>query len=380
MKICFFAETYKPVISGTSISLQRVVKSLEKLGHEVWVITTQYPERPGGRIVYYKSVSLPSRYNIRLGFPTVWSLLPVVRRINPDVIHAQQPFLGGRVAQKIAKILDIPVVGTIHTQYDHEQYLHYAYPIPLKWARYSLQATMRRFCNSCDVVTTPSSGMSKHLIQQIGVHTPLIVVPNGIDLSVFQEANAQLIREKFGWGEERLLLFVGRLTIEKNLQFLLESFALVSKTLPDVRLVLVGDGPERRPLMERARELGLEKSVHFAGWVAHDQVPGFYRAADLFVMPSITEANPLCLGEALAAATPVVAVNSFSAQECLTHGQDAILTPYSREAFSAAVVRILSEPERYGRMREYALRNANRTYTTMRQANDLLNVYQGLVG
>lgn len=377
MRVCFFAETYTPIISGTSIALQRVVKELRSRGHRVCVITAQYPghiDIVEEGIIRYESIPLPRRFDFRLGIPLTRHLLPRIRRANPEIIHAQQPFIAGRIAQRLAMNLGIPLVGTIHTQYDHDHYLHYASFLPRRWVKHVLQVVVRRFCNACDAITTPAYGMADRLVE-MGVTVPISVIPNGIDITHYRRASEKSFRADHGWSNVRLLLFVGRLTREKNLRFLLRSFVLVTQALADVQLLLVGDGPDRSHLRALAVNLGISERVHFFGWVPPIQVPSFYRGADLFVMPSVSEVNPLCLGEALASGTPVVAIDTFSARQCLHDGEDGLLTPHNQADFSAAILRLLDDPARYQQMCYCAEANAE-AFALSKQVDALLAFYE----
>jgi len=378
MRICFFAETYVPIISGTSISLQRMTGELRSRGHQICVVTAAYPgisEREKD-VVRYKSIPLPRRFDFRLGLPSSAQLLPALRQFDPDIVHTQQPFLAGRVAQQLARALGVPVVATIHTQYDHEHYLHYASPIPFSWTRSILRRVLRDFCNCCASVVTPSQGMANRLAD-MGVVIPITVIPNGLDIASYAQASPWEFRAEHGWEGLKLLLFVGRLTREKNLRFLLRSYRLMARTGRN-HLILVGDGPDRKDLEQLTADLGLSDNVSFLGWVSPKEVPGIYRGADVFVMPSITEVNPLCLSEALASGIPVVAVDTFSARECLHDGVDSILTPYNSLDFCEAVVRLLEDSETHHSMCLHALANSQ-AYALPKKADALLELYRTLL-
>jgi 1,2-diacylglycerol 3-alpha-glucosyltransferase len=119
-------------------------------------------------------------------------------------------------------------------------------------------------------------------------------------------------------------------------------------------LVFVGDGLGRAELQRRVDELGLREQVLFTGKRPHDQTARFYAAADLFLMPSVTEVNPLTLGESLAAGTPVVAVDSFSAREIVTSGESGLIVPMDETAFCATVRGLVAQPERIKTMGQRA--------------------------
>ena len=131
---------------------------------------------------------------------------------------------------------------------------------------------------------------------------------------------------------------------EKNLVFLVESLAPLLRE-GKARLVFVGDGPGRGEIEKCVADLDLGERVVMAGARPHGDTPRYYAAADLFLMPSVTEVNPLTLGEALAAGTPVVAVDSFSAREIIVPGKTGLIVPRDAQAFLVAVRDLLTQTE-----------------------------------
>lgn len=239
------------------------------------------------------------------------------------------------------------MVVTVHTQY--EQYVHYWTP----WhdpGRWIVRQIIREFCNGCSHVTTVAAGMES-LLREYGVTVPVDVIPNDVDLGEFLAADGAGVREALGIGpDEIFLLSVSRLAAEKNLMFMMESVADILREEPPTRLVLVGDGPLRPDLERRARELGLGDRVVFTGRLAHDTLPDTYAAADLFLITSVTEVNPLTIGESLAAGTPVAAVDSFSAREGMVDGHDGIIAPMDSDAYRHAVRMLIQDAPLRARM------------------------------
>ena len=375
--ICFFAETYRPIVSGTSVGLQRLVGELHRRGHESYVITAQYPGfiDTDDHVLRYRSVRLPQKFDIRLGIPSYKQLLEKLRKIKPHLIHTQQPFLAGRVAQRIAEKMGIPLIASIHTQYDHDQYLSYLSPLPKPFARYLVQRTLTRFCNSCDVLITPAFGMRDHL-RKINVRAPIEVVFSGIEPSLYMDG-AHFQSSEFRDLKEHILLYVGRLTKEKNLGFLLESFAQIRKVKASVHLFIVGDGPERNRLEALSKVLGVHEEIRFLGWRTESEVASLYKQADVFVFPSITEVNPLCLIEAMASRVPIVAIDSYSSRQIVQHGENAILTELDRDVFSSAILDLLDDSDKRTKMGLIG-REMSYEYTVSRQAERLLSIYQSI--
>jgi glycosyltransferase involved in cell wall biosynthesis len=161
-----------------------------------------------------------------------------------------------------------------------------------------------------------------------------------------------------GWGEDTVLISVGRLAAEKNMAVLLEGAAIVMGNDPRLRVVLVGDGPDKSKLMELARDLGIADRVEFPGMVSFDRIPGLLKAADLFGFASITETQGMVTMEALAAGLPVAAVEAAGTRDVVTDGVDGILADNDPAALAEAIASILEHPERAKSFREAAARKS----------------------
>ncbi len=179
--------------------------------------------------------------------------------------------------------------------------------------------------------------------------------------------------------EELVLLFVGRLGKEKNVAFLIRAFQQVSLTVPKVRLVLVGKGPQESQLHDLCKQLNIEQKVTFTGALPRSQVVHCYAGAHLFVFPSVTDTQGLVIGEAKSTGLPVVAIRAFGPAEMVKHGEDGYLTEPNQAAFANAILELLNNPVLYRRMRENALKNA-RLLTSSYCAERMLESYERLIG
>lgn len=343
LRIAMFTEAYPPIISGVAMATRTLVTELRALGHQVDLYAPRHPEQSGTETGTKRlpSASLPLPGWIPLSLPLTPSRFRRIVDRPYDVVHTQHPFLLGRVARALARQQHVPLLASVHTQY--EQYVHYWTP----WHKpgcWIVRRLIRAFCNRCDHVVTVAEGMVP-LLRGYGVVRPIEVIPNDLDLEAFLCADGTGVRAELGMKEsETFLLSVGRLAAEKNLLFLLDAVAPLLATLP-ARLVFVGDGPLRTELERRVAQTRLHERVRFVGALPHDQTGRFYAAADLFLMPSVTEVNPLTIGESLAAGTPVVAVDSFSARETIAHGQDGLIVPGDASALRNALEQLIARPE-----------------------------------
>lgn len=367
MKIGFFADSYEPYVSGVVRSLKTFATYLERRGHEVYIFAPSYPgcEKSTEKVFRFPSLRAPTHPDFTLAFPFAPRLLRAVPDLKLEVIHVHSPFLLGLAGLYCARRWGLPLVFTYHTLY--EEYVHYV-PLPPALTRPLTISWVRFFCQRCDLVVAPTASV-REVIRAHGVAAPVAVIPTGIELERFQRGDRRRGRARFGLGEEELvLLFVGRLGKEKNLDFLFRAFhKVISGEGPcggpaaaerPCRLLLVAGGPAEGELRALARELGIESQVTFAGQLAPEEVPDCYAAADLFVFPSLTETQGLVLVEAKAAGLPTVAIRAFGVQDVVRDREDGYLTAPDLGEFAGRVGELLRQEELRRRMGEAARRNA----------------------
>jgi glycosyltransferase involved in cell wall biosynthesis len=252
-----------------------------------------------------------------------------------DLVHAHSPFVTGWMAAAYARNKRIPLVFTYHTRLD--AYAHYA-PFDRGTTERAMVELTRRYANAADAVVVPTPAMETRL-RALGVHAPIAVVPSAIDVERFAAGRrSALVRARLGApGGEPLALVVSRLGVEKNVELALDALA----RLPELRLAIVGEGPHRQALEERAQRLGVAGRVRFTGALARERLPDVYASVDAFVFPSTTDTQGLVLAEALAAGLPVVAAQSEASRDVLGEGgrivaaDPAALAPALAEAIAA---------------------------------------------
>jgi glycosyltransferase involved in cell wall biosynthesis len=248
------------------------------------------------------------------------------------------------------------LIFTYHTLY--EQYVHYV-PISPSLTRELVVRLSRRFCNRCDLVITPTKQV-KELLNNYGVSAPIEIIPTGIDLTRFSQGDPTWLRRELQIDPaEKILLFVGRLTKEKNVELLIRAFAQIQKDHSQTRLVLVAGGPEAEHLKDLVESLGLNERVIFMGTQTGQALVNCYHGADCFVFPSVTETQGLVILEAMAAGLPVVAVKAFGVADMISSGQDGVLTGSSLEEFASGISWLLENESQWGAMSELARAKAS---------------------
>ena len=377
MRIGMLADLYKPHVSGVTNHIDLTRWALEThYGQEVFVFTFGEPQPDDDERVI-RSPGLP----LRVASTGLYLNLRYTRRARQllqsmDVVHVHHPLLSGQLALRYAKPWGVPILFTNHTRYD--LYMRAYLPLlPDALGDAALRAYLPRFCREIDLVIAPSRGVQE-MLRRLGVDAPIAVVPNGVDLRRFEQLPDPWPRESLGWGSEQIVfIYVGRVAPEKNLPFLLRAFRGVHEVYPHTRLLIVGDGPERENLEERARLMDLEGVVHFTGLIPYPQVPRYLRLADVFVTASVTEVHPLSVIEAMAAGLPVVGIRSPGVGEVVQHEATGLLVEQDVAAYASALGRMVSEPETRTRFGQ-AAREAAKQYDVRHTAGLLLEHYERL--
>ncbi len=376
MRIGMLVDVYKPHVSGVTHHISLTKKTIESSGHEVFIFTFGDLDYPDDEPNIHRSPGVPladTGYYLNFGYSS--AVRAVVRTM--DLLHVHHPFLSGRLALRYGRPAKLPIVFTNHTRYDlyAQAYLPM---LPDQIGASFLSAYLPTFCREVDLVIAPSEGL-RRVLYDLGVRSPIEVVPNGVDLTRFRADVTPVARASLGIPEEDvLLIFSGRLGPEKNLHFLLRAFAGVQAAFPRTSLLLVGDGPERDNLEDLAVRSGLQEKIRFTGMVDYLQVPSYLAAADGFVTTSVTEVHPLSVIEALAAGLPVVGIQSPGVGDTITDGHDGLLSANDLAAYSAKLTRFLVQGDLRAQMAAVAPATAEK-YAIERTGPILEAQYERLV-
>jgi 1,2-diacylglycerol 3-alpha-glucosyltransferase len=379
MRIAIFSNTYKPTISGVVTSIDMFRQGLRQAGHQVHLFVPEYQDYQDEEpyIFRYPALDFPEGLDLDLSLmlPFNRSMLPTIRGIKPALIHAQHPFMMGGLAATLAEDLKLPLVFTFHTRYI--EHIKAYVPLVSDLAEVVAEEFISRYLNRCSHIIAPTASIRDFIQQSYDLDIPVTVVPTPLDLSQYHHLEPERIRTNLEVTEVDILLFVGRLAPEKNLDFLLRAFARIVNARPQTRLLLVGQGPYKDTLQKMTRKMDLGRQVIFTGSLPHTEIPHFAAAADLFVFPSLTDTQGLVLTEAMAAGTPVVAVEAPGPVDVLAEG-GGILVPADEEDFAEAVLTLLDDEARRQAMAETALQVVQR-YAIPETTKRLLDVYEAAV-
>ncbi|SES34253.1 glycosyltransferase family 4 protein [Psychrobacillus sp. OK032] len=318
MKIGLFSDTFYPQVNGVANSVLILKENLEMFGHEVYVFTTTDPKAGDNEKNVYRMPSIPFASARRLGMFYHPRLVRFIKALDLDIIHTHTEFSLGIFGRAIARKFNIPLLHTYHTIY--EDYTHYI--VKFRMLDFIAKNTARKisanFCNSVDRVIVPTEKV-RDLLLDYNVEQSISIIPTGIELEKFSENNkksatVQKLRADLEIEEkDKVLLYIGRISEEKNIAELLLSLKSYLTSNADVKFVLIGDGPERSNLEVLANQLGIDKQTIFVGERPWDDIGIYYQLGDVFISASQSETQGLTYIEALASALPVVA----KADRCL---------------------------------------------------------------
>jgi glycosyltransferase involved in cell wall biosynthesis len=377
------SDVYFPRINGVSTSIQTFRRDLHELGVHTLLITPQYPHGeqptdPSIRRVRSRFVPRdPEDRMMRRG--EIRRLLPELYARTWNVVHIQTPFVAHYAGLELARRLGVPAVESYHTYF--EEYLHHYVPLlPSAAMRFVARQFTRSQAESVARLIAPSRAM-RDALTAYGVSTPIDIIPTGLEADRFEPGDGAQFRARCGIDPERpVLVHVGRIAHEKNIDFLLRTLVPVRAAIPDILLLIAGEGPALEHCRRLAAELGLAANVHFAGYLdRRRELLDCYRAGNLFVFASRTETQGLVLLEAMAQGVPVVSTAHMGTVDILGPGRGCVVVEEHEHKFAAEVIRLMGDAllrKRLGREAQaYAA-----TWSAPEQASRLLELYRDVAG
>lgn len=360
MKIGIFTDAYYPQISGVVTSVMTLREELIKLGHEVYIITVSSPDTESIKdeegIIRIKSIPFKKWKELRIGLPFYLTLKNQIKELNLDIIHTQTEFTIGMVGRRIAKHMGIPLVHTYHTMY--VDYTHYIYSFNRgrTVVKDMVKSMTRSFLRPCCMAIAPTK-KTKDALLSYGVKIPIEILPTGIDIKHFSRLDKShpAIKElKARYSiedDDKVLLFLGRVSEEKSIGFLVDAFPSILERVSNLKLLIVGDGPDKQKIEDGVRAAELQDKVIFTGMVKFCDVPLYYSLGDVFVNASQTETQGLTIMEAMAAGLPIVVYNDSNIAEHIKNDISGRLFN-NQEEFVEAAVSALTDEEKNERLIE----------------------------
>lgn len=347
LRVAVVTETYPPEVNGVAVTLQQLVLRLQASNHQIQLIRPRQPldhkeRQAGADELLVRGLEIPRYPQLRLGMPMKRALVAQWSRQRPDLVHVATEGPLGWSAVQAARQLRLPLSTDFRTNF-HAYSQHYG----IGWLRKPIAAYLRKFHNLADCTMVPSSDLLQDLCAQ-GFER-LMVVARGVDAARFSPVHrSEALRAQWGVAPDQpVLLSVGRLAREKNLDLLVRCWQAMHARQPDLKLVVVGDGPSRNALAQACPEALL------VGAQSGDELARHYASADLFVFPSVTETYGNVTPEALASGLAVLAFDYAAAAELIRHGDNGLLAPRGDEAaFLSSAMDMVNKPALVQRLRE----------------------------
>ena len=385
MNIGLFTDSYPPYINGVSTSVYNLREALKKLGHTVYIVTVndsiikhEYDEKE--KVLRIPGIPI-GIYDYRLSEIYPISTVKTIKKWKLDVIHSHTEFGIGIFARILAKKFKIPLVHTYHTLY--EDYTHYITHNHFdKLSKKIVKDLTKVYCvKTAKKTIVPTEKIYKLFKEKYMITKNISVIPSGIEIERFFEENVEQdkveqIKEKYGITKNDFtIIFVGRLAQEKNIEFLLNAQQkLIEKRINNIKLLIVGDGPDKENYINITRKLNIFDKVIFTGKIEQDKIQYYYQCADAFVTASNSETQGLTVIEAMAAGVVPICINDMAFIDMLPKKS---LFNNQNEYINRLIT--FSTDEELRKEYQAEIRKKAEEYSSNTYAQRVLNVYSGVL-
>lgn len=362
MKILIATDVYIPMINGVVISTFNLYEQLKLRGHDVRILTlsSSRNSRKEGDVYYIGSFPVRIYPQARMTVKPYHYFIKELIRWKPDIIHTQSEFAASFYARQIANRSDVPMVHTYHTMY--EDYTHYLFPSK-RVGKKAVAIMSRYLLDKADEVIVPTNKVMGAL-KSYGVKREIVEIPTGIDLSKFSKPidkveKISLLRDNGIDEGSTILVTIGRLGKEKNINELIDLMKNESIKAKNIKLLIVGDGPVRKELEEQSNKLDLKKNVIFTGMVPQNLVDKYYQLGDVFISASTSETQGLTYIEAMASGLPLLCRKD----ECLADVVEEGINGYTfdkEEDFFEKLEMILEDKTKLGNFKKNAIEKSKK--------------------
>lgn len=384
MRIGIFTEVYSPYVSGVVTSVMMLKKSLEELGHQVYVVTINmnnakydYNEKervlrvPGMESGIYTDFKVSTIYPLKaLSIITKWKL---------DIIHTHTEGSMGTFGRLLSKQFNIPIVHTYHTMYEDYIYLitkgYFNRP-----AKKLLEYFTLFYCDkTVSELIVPTQKAYNLFKIKYGVEREINIIPTGIDVERFDKSKCDVkelnsLCNKLGINKEDfILLLVSRISKEKNIQFLIDAQKQIIKKYKNIKFLIVGDGPELEEMKKIASKIDSGKNFIFTGMVPQNKVALYYQLGNVFVTASTTETQGLTVIEGLSASLPVVCIEDDSFKIAVINDYNGLFFKNKKEYINS-IFKLYEDKAKYKTMSNQAF-NSSKQFSSKYYGEKILEVY-----
>jgi len=349
LRIAVVTETYPPEINGVAMTITRMVEGLRRR-HVVELIRPRQNQQDSAKNeltlqeVLVRGFPIPRYQGLKLGLPAKRQLIKLWTRQRPDVVHLVTEGPLGSSALAAARKLGIPVSSDFHTNF-HSYSRHYGFG----WLQKTVAGYLRKLHNRTDTTLVPTKELRDTLAQE--GYQNLQIVGRGVDTALFHpDKRSEELRSQWGVAADELaVIYVGRISAEKNMPLVLRTFKAMQVVNPKLKLVLVGDGPVRAEMQRQNPE------YIFAGMRTGEDLAAHYASGDIFLFPSMTETYGNVTVEAMASGLAVVAYRYAAAAEHIAHEKNGLHAEFgNEEEFIVLACKLAIDVSRVHKMREKA--------------------------
>lgn len=379
MRILMFTNTFTPLVGGVARSVEQFSREFRRLGNQVLIVAPMFPDVHGDEqdVVRIPAMQRFNGTDFSVPTPIPGFLTQRIDEFRPHIIHSHHPFLLGDTALRVSSSRDVPIVFTHHTQY--ERYTHYV-PGDSEAMKTFVVDLAVGYCNLCDAVIAPSNTIRQRLAD-LGVITPIEEIPTGVDTDVFHAGHGSAVRRRFGIGDSDFVIgHVGRLAPEKGLDFLVPTVARFVASKPTAKFLVAGTGPSAEMIEQVFEKAGVADRLIVLGTMGRAELADVYAAMDVFAFSSQSETQGMVLTEAMAASTPVVAVDASGVREVLRSGINGfMLAEESEDDFVTALDAIFAmSPSERRRLIDGAVQTAV-DFSMRKTAEQAIALYRRLI-
>jgi glycosyltransferase involved in cell wall biosynthesis len=341
LNIGLFSDTFPPDVNGVSVSVETLRRQLQKMGHNVYVITPSLKTKLVGThfengILRMPAVKLKQLYGYRLSRPYSLTALDYIKKMHLDVLHINTEFSMRILANWVSLIYGIPYVYTYHTLF--EDYTHYINHGHLQGPSKKIVGWYtKHIAEKPGEIIVPSE-KTRRILESYEIKKYMHVIPTGIDIKRLNPINVnssrvEELKKNLGIENKFRICYVGRLAPEKNVDFIIGAMPELIKAIPEIVFVITGYGPSSEELRAQTEALNLNEYVVFTGKQAPDEIQYYYNLGNVFVTSSTSETQGLTYIEAMAQEFRLLPVMTIAWKACLSKGRQGILSRI-REALS----------------------------------------------
>ena len=388
MRIGLFTDTYPPYINGVSTSVCMLKHALEKKGHQVFVVTVnndslKYNFEENDTVIRIPGIPI-GIYDYRLTGIYPLRATNIIKKWNLDIIHSHTEFGVGTFARIIAKQFDIPLVHTYHTMYeDYVHYITHGYfdKSSKKIVEYLTLFYCDKTANELIVPTKKTYDLFKNKYE---VDRNVHIIPTGIEIERFYKENVNkkkvttLKKDLMLLKDDFTIVFVGRIAKEKNIMFLLESQKEIVKKHENIKLIIIGDGPDIEEYKKYVEKHKLNENVIFTGKVPWEEVPCYYQLADVFATASTSETQGLTVIEAMAGGVAPLCIDDESFRNVVIDDLNGCIFKTKKE-YIKDVISLYEDRKKLENLSKQARLNAER-HSSKYYAEGVLDVYEHALG